>query len=197
MGRHKYQKMIKNLFKKSPVVDADSIRRIIKSKKQVRQYDKQLIRNLILNGSIKKLGKGFYTIYDDPSLAVFSFSPAYLGLQDALSFHGLWEQETIPVIITSKRVRAGIRKIMGSNILIRRIKPKYLFGFEYYKNGEFYMPYTDLEKTVIDIIYFNEALGSDTVKEVRNRINIKKFKSYLNAYPKKIRGRALGLLKHV
>ena len=127
MGKAKYLREVEDLFKNSPVVDARSIARVIKNKKNVKQYNKQLIRNLLLKGKIKRLTKGYYTIYDDPSLIVFCFSSAYLGLQDALSFHNLWEQETIPLVITVGSVRQGIRKVFGTNVLIRRIDKKYSF----------------------------------------------------------------------
>ena len=100
MGKEKYQDKIINLFEKSPVVDYSSIKRIINNP----EYAKQLIRNLVLKKKIKKLTKGFYTKHDEPSLIVFCFKPSYLGLQDSLSMHNLWEQETIPVVITSKKI---------------------------------------------------------------------------------------------
>ncbi len=194
MGKEKYLKKIESLFKKSPVVNANSISRIIRSKKQVKQYNKQLIRNLILKGKIKRLSKGYYTLHDDPSLAVFCFSPAYLGLQDALSFHNLWEQETVPVIITTRKVRPGLRKILGTNVLIRRLNKKYFFGFEYYIYGKFYIPYSNIEKSFIDMIYFRERLSDETIKEITKKINKRKLNSYLKVYPKRIRKKVLEIL---
>jgi len=195
MGKVKYLKAVKDLFERSPVVSAPSISRLIKSEKKVKQYQKQLIRNLVLGGSIKRLAKGFYTLYDDPSLAVFCFNPSYLGLQDALSFHELWEQETIPVIITARKIRQGMRKILGMNVLIRRIDKKYLFGFDYHKQGNFYFPYSDTEKTFIDMVYFKERLSEEARKNIIKRIDNKKLNSYLKAYPERFRKRVLNYLK--
>ena len=124
MGKKKYIQDIENLFKKSPVVNAKSIDMIVNKKKHVKVYAKQLIRSLILKRKIKRITKGFYTSEDNISISVFCFKPAYLGLQDALSFHNLWEQETIPVIISARKIRVGIRSIMGNNVLIRRISKK-------------------------------------------------------------------------
>lgn len=56
-----------------------------------------------------------------------------MGLQDALSIHNLWEQETIPIIIITRKIRQGIRKVLDLNVLIRRIDKKYFFGFDYIK----------------------------------------------------------------
>lgn len=194
MGKEKYQKQIEELFKKSSIVDIGSIQRIIQNKSNSKQYAKFLIRNLILKKKIVKLTKGFYSIYDNPSLLVFCFKHSYLGLQDSLSKNNLWEQETIPIIITSEKVRQGIRKINGSNILIRRIDKKYLWGIEYKKDGNIYLPYSDIEKTFIDMIYFNEQINSDTLNEIKNKINKKKLMIYAKRYPLKIRTKLNNLL---
>src|SRR3989344_769407 len=149
MGKQKYLLRVTSLFKESPVVNFSSIERIVKNKKNIKQYTKQLIRNLIKQGKINKLTKGFYTSRDEISLIVFCFKPAYLGLQNAMSFHNLWEQETVPVVITTRNLRVGIRRVFDMNVSIRKIDKKYIFGFEYYKDGEFYFPYSDIEKRLI------------------------------------------------
>jgi len=194
MGKEKYLKTIGDLFGKSAVVNYSSIERVVRKKKNIKQYTKKLIRNLILKGKIKKITRGFYTSHDDPSLAVYCFKPAYLGLQDALSFHNLWEQESIPVIITARKARQGIRKIMGINVLIRRIDKKYCFGFQHYDDGGIYLPYSDVEKTFIDMVYFKEKLSQEAIKNIERIVNIKKINSYINSYPNKIRKRVLDLL---
>src|SRR3989344_1294926 len=99
MGKQIYLKKIEDMLEKSPVVDFRSIQRIVGIKKLNNNYSKLLIFNMLKNGSIKKIGKGFYTKHNESSLAVFSLKPAYLGLQSSLSNLGLWEQETIPVIL--------------------------------------------------------------------------------------------------
>ena len=194
MGKQKYLSDIENLFKKSPVVSFKSIEKIIKNKKNVKQYSKQLVRNLISKNKIRKLAKGYYTSHDEVSFSVFCFKPAYFGLQDALSIYELWEQETIPIIITTRKVRQGIRKILGTNVLTRRISSKYLFGFDYYKDGDYYFPYSDIEKTFIDMIYFRQPMDGEVLEEFKKKINIKKLKLYLKKYPKRIAERVLRIM---
>lgn len=186
MGKKKYTDKIRNLFEKSPVVTFDSIKRIVKDKKNVKQYTKQIVSNLIKQNKIKKITRGFYTIHEDPSLAIFCFS-GYLGVQNAMSFHNLWEQETVPVIITAKKVRLGRRDVFGANVLIKRIDRKYIFGFEYYKDGDFYFPYSDIEKTFIDMLYFRQPLDEETIENFREKIDSKKLKEYLKKYPGRFR----------
>lgn len=187
MGKEKYLKEVEALFEKSPVVSYASIERIIKNKKNVKQYVKRLIHYLLKKNRIKRLTKGFYTKIEDNSLAVFCFKPAYLGLQDALSYHSLWEQETIPVIITARKIRPGVRKILGKNVLIRRIERKYIFGIEYDNQNKVAMPYSDVEKTFIDMIYFKERIDNATLNNLKRSINKGKLSSYLKIYKPKIR----------
>lgn len=193
MGKKKYIDKIENLFEKSPVVTFDSIKMIVKDKKNVKQYAKQVIRNLIKQNKIKRITKGFYTVHKDPSLAVFCFS-GYLGVQNAVSFHNLWEQETVPVILTAKTVRQGRREVFGANIIIKRIDRKYFFGFEYYKDGEIYLPYSDIEKTFIDLVYFKQPLDKEVIDNFKEKINKKRLKDYLKKYPERFKKMVLKLL---
>ncbi|MDD4877827.1 MAG: hypothetical protein PHO02_02195 [Candidatus Nanoarchaeia archaeon] len=186
MGKVKHLPGVEALFSKSPVVRFDSIQKIVSGRKNKKQYAKRLIKNLIAKGKIKKLAKGWYTAKDDTLLSVFCFQPAYFGLQDALSFHGLTEQETIPVIVTTQRVKQGIRQIMGSNVLVRRIKKDYFFGFESNEQSGMYLPYSDIEKTVIDMAYFKESLSPEAFRDVLRICNLKKIEAYLKKYPEKM-----------
>ncbi len=193
MGTQKHLRQIELLFEKSPVVSFDSIERIIQSK-QKSTYAKLLVLNLIRQGKIRRLTKGCYTKHNDISLAVFCFQPAYLGLQSASSLHGLWEQETIPIILTTKKTRVGIRQVLGSNVLVRRISKNYYFGQKLYPEGRFYLPYSDLEKTLIDLVVFKEKIPLDVLKKLQKRIDLKLLKLYLGRYSPEIRQRVLKLV---
>lgn len=189
MGKQKYRKEIEQLFRRSPVVSYSSISRIVGGKRGSKFYAKQLVHDLTSKGAIKKLAKGYYTISDDPSLIVYCFKPAYLGLQDAISFHNLWEQETVPIVITSQKIRPGIRKVLGTNVLIRRIDKRYMFGFGYNKAGDLYIPYSDAEKTFIDMIYFRQHIDKNLIKNVKSKIDKNRLAKYLKSYNKEIRKR--------
>ncbi|MEK6890683.1 MAG: hypothetical protein AABX03_00945 [Nanoarchaeota archaeon] len=194
MGKKKYIDKILNLFDNSPVVDYPSIERVVREKNHRSSYTKQLIRGLIKNGKVMRITKGYYTTKDNYQLAVFCFKPSYLGLQDALSFHNIWEQETIPVIITTKKIRPGIRKVFGKNILLRKLNKRYFFGYEYLKDNDFYLPYSDIEKTFIDLIYFKQRVDEDTLKTIKSKINKTKLNLYLKKYPKIINKKVNNLL---
>ena len=75
-------------------------------------------------------------------------------------------------------------------ILIKRISSKYFFGFEY-SNEKFCLPYSDIEKTFIDLVYFNQKLSKELVEEFKKRLDMRKLKVYLKRYPKRISSTAL------
>jgi len=154
--------------------------------KKNEKYIYLIINNLLKKEEIKKNTRGYYTINEDPSLMVFCLKPAYLGLQDALSIHNLWEQETNPVVITTKKIRQGVRKVFGNNVFLRRISGKYLFGVDYIKQGDFYYPYSDIEKTLIDMFYYKQYMDEELLKNFKKRIDKKKLNNYLKKYPKKL-----------
>jgi predicted transcriptional regulator of viral defense system len=180
MGKVKYLPEIMELFKKTPVVTTRDIKLYLKQK----GYSYLLLSNLVKQGKIKRITKGFFTIHDDPLTSVFCFRPAYVGLQEALSIHNLWEQETNVVIVTTRKVRIGIHEILGSNVLVHRINPKYFFGFTLLKYGEFFVPVSDVEKTLLDFIYFKQPLSKDTISEIKKNLDVNKLKNYLKVYPK-------------
>ncbi len=194
MGKIKYINKIREFFKKSPVVSITSLKKFISKKNK--NYIYLMINNLLKKGEIKKITKGFYTIHEEPSLIVFCFKPSYLGLQDALSVHNLWEQETNPIMITVKKIRNGVRKVFENNVVMRRISEKYFFGIEYKKQGGFYFPYSDIEKTFIDMIYFNEPISEEALENMKNKINRRKLKGYLRKYPKKFRNKVGEVLRN-
>lgn len=194
MGKQIHLTKIKELFNKSPVVSFGSVERII-GRSTKSSYAKLLISNLIKKKFIMKIGKGIYTKHNESSLAVFSFKPAYLGLQSALSYHKVWEQETIPVIITVRKVRRGIRSLIGGNVLIRNIDRKHFFGFEYIQEGNFYLPYSTLEKTLIDMVVFNQKIDKDALVDIINRLDRKKLSDYLKKYSINIKKRVLKIIQ--
>lgn len=176
----KYIDKVREYSKRTPLFDTKSVSRLVGDA----NYTYVLLNHLLKKGEIKRLTKGYYTIYEEPSLIVYCMKPAYLGLQDAMSFHNLWEQETLPVVVTARKVRSGIRTVFGSNVLIRRVSPKHFFGYDYYKYDSLLLPVSDIEKTFIDMVYFNE-IRKDIIRNFKGRIDKEKLQRYLKKYDKK------------
>ncbi|NYZ78134.1 hypothetical protein H0N96_01910 [Candidatus Micrarchaeota archaeon] len=158
-------------------------------------YTNVFLTNLVKSKRAKRLKKGVYSFRDDPTLASFAFTPSYHGLQDALSIHGLWEQETIPVIITPKRVRQGVRTMLGGKVLVRRIARKMFFGFESVKYRDCWINVSDVEKTLVDLAYFKQPVSAEVAREARKRVDERKMREYLEKTPRNVKNRVLKLLK--
>lgn len=153
-----------------------------------------LVNHLLKRGEIRRVTRGYYTIHEEPSLLVYCTRPAYIGLQDAMSFHDLWEQGTTPIIITARKVRPGVRRVLGQNVLVRRISAKYFFGYEYHTSGDFLLPVSDVEKTFIDMVYFKE-MREDLAERFRKRVNRDKLARYLKEYRSDFRKKVIQVLR--
>jgi len=190
MGKIIHLNKIREFLKRTPVFRVRDVEIIVKNK----NYSHLILHNLVKKGEIKRITKGWYSLQEDPIVSVFCFKPAYIGLQEALSLRELWEQETNVVIVTTRKVRTGTRRILDSNVILHRMDKKYFFGFEYLKYENFFIPVSDIEKTLIDLVYFNEIPGKDVLKEIKRRINKKKLKEYLTWFSSKFRKKVLKLV---
>ena len=142
-------------------------------------YLKLFIHQLTQKGKIKRIGKGKYTFLDDASVVGFGFEPFYYGLQHALTLHHLWNQATIPVIVTTRKVRTGTRMIIGQKTIIRRIRPSLFFGFEMIRESNHWLPVSTIEKTLIDMVHFRQKIIPDLVEAFEKRIDEKKLHELL------------------
>ncbi|MFH8080528.1 MAG: hypothetical protein QXO84_01460 [Candidatus Aenigmatarchaeota archaeon] len=185
MGKIKYLSRIMDLFKKNPVVSTRDIILLTRNE----NYANVLLNYLLKKDKIKRIEKGFYTLYDDPTLIVFAIRPSYIGLQAALSIHNLWEQETNTIIVTPKKIRSGKREVFGTNVIVRRINKKYFFGYELINYDNFLIPVSDKEKTLIDLIYFKQPLDKKIISKLK--IDKKRMKEYIKKYPKFVKKRFL------
>ncbi len=148
-------------------------------------YADLFLHNLVKNGQTYRLTRGCYSWVEDPFLSVFCFKPAYLGLEFALSYYEVWDQETNPAIITYRRIRAGTREVLGTNVNLYRIKFDYFFGVDYLSHDEFYLPISNIEKTILDLIYFNRVPDKEVWSRLLKRADRKRLDSYIKKYPQR------------
>lgn len=190
----KYIKEFRKHFSTFPVFSIKDAKIFLSGKKISIEYLYLLINNLLKRGEMFRITRGIYTFKKDPSVITFAFSPSYHALQDALSIHNLWEQETNTIIVTPLHVRTGIRELFGATVIIRRIDRSMFFGFEMVKHLDSWLPVSDVEKTLIDFAYFKEFLDKKTLKEMKRRIDKKKLENYLKKVPKETRKRVEEIL---
>ncbi len=175
----KYLKSVRGKFGRRSTFCIRDLRVFLKPKVISGGYLKQLVHNLVKKGEIYRLSRGIYSFHDDSQVIGQAFLPCYHGLQEALSIHGLWEQETNPVIITTRKVRTGLRQFLASNYLVRRMGRKMFFGFGAVRYGGRWIPVSDVEKTLIDFAYYGEPLDRHTRKEMLERIRKPVLAEYL------------------
>jgi predicted transcriptional regulator of viral defense system len=186
----KYVDKIRRYLKRTPVASMGSISVLVPD----RNYAYVVMNHLLERGEVRRITRGYYTIHEEPSLLVHCLRPAYIGLQDAMSFHGLWEQETVTIIVTARKVRPGLRKVFGQNVWVRRISPRHFFGYDCLTNGDFLLPVSDVEKTLIDMVYFRE-MRRDIAEGFREKVNREKLEKYLKKYEKNFRKKVVEFLR--
>lgn len=187
MGRVVHLEKLREFAKSTPVFRAKDVEVLVNNKR----YGHLILHNLAERGEVKRVLKGWYSLHEDPTVAVFCFKPAYIGLQEALSLHGLWEQETNVVIVTTLKVRTGIRRIFDSNVILHRIDGRYFFGYDYIIYGNFFIPVSDVEKTLIDLVYFKELPGREVISSIKKKLDEEKFVRYLKRFPPRFRDKVM------
>ncbi len=183
----KYTKEFREYFSKKTVFSVRDIKFRFAHKKISPGYVGVLLNHLMKKKEIHRVGKGVYSFRNDPNVIAFAIQPSYFGLQDALSFHGLWQQQTIPILITSRKIRSGFRTVFGSKVLVKLIQRSLFFGVEMVKYSDYWVPVSDPEKTLIDFFYFNQPLEKNVLKKLLKKTSWAKMREYLKQTPKKTR----------
>ena len=179
MGKKKHIDGVRKLISSTPAFRARDVEYLVGG----RGYALQLLHTMARRGEVHRLVRGWYSASDDPVAAVFALAPAYIGLQDALSLRGIWEQETNVVVVTSGKGEPGARSVFGSRVTVHRIDPRYFFGFDFIPYGRYQVPVSDPEKTMIDLVYFRERPGKEAVVETMKRADRGLLRRYLRRYP--------------
>lgn len=190
----KYAKQFLEYFQNFPSFTVRDARIFFQKKGADGQYYKIFMHNLIKSGKAFTVARGAYTLHDDPMAAGFAFSPFYYGMETALTYYKLWDYVTPISIITTRRVRRGSITLLGRNASIRRIKKDKFFGYSMVQEDGIYVPMADIEKTMIDSVYFHSRFSKDVYVSMAKRIDRVKMKGYLRHYSGIVNSQVNGLL---
>ena len=182
----KFMKQLTENFSKKPAFLIDEVKLFLDRRNASEGYYKLLIHNLLKSNRIYKITRGAYTFHDEVQYSGFAFHPFYYGLEDALTLRGLWEQETNPVVITPRKVRNGVRQFDSRNYVVRNIKRNMFFDYSLLQYGQFYIPVSDIEKTLIDLVYFGIRVPDETLVNVIKKLNRDIFNTYLTEIPENL-----------
>lgn len=180
-------------FKDAPAFTLRDVRLFLTSDGASKGYPELLLQKLVKKGKAHRISNGVYTFRPEIQTVGFAFQPCYFGLQDALSFRNLWDQETNPVVITPRKVRPGVRTFLGNNYSVHRIDRRMFFGFESIPYGDFWINVSDVEKTLIDMVYFRQPLSKPLIDEFQSKIERKKLVLYLKNTPSSVRNKLIKL----
>ncbi len=193
----KYISYVREHFKDPgfPVVRLYEIRTVLKLKGISDGYLKRMINYLLGKGELKRITSGIYTLHDDIMVAGFAFQPFYYGLESALTIRKLWEQGTNPVVMTTRKVRQGMRTFDNSNYLVKHVRRRLFFGYELVRYYDFWIPVSDIEKTLIDLVYFGRHVRADVIAQLKRDADRTRLRKYLEAYNQSIRDKVWELMK--
>ena len=158
------------------------------------RYLKLLMNHLMKTGEVRRIGRGAYTFHDDLAVVGFAFRPFYYGLEDALSYRNLWTQATNPVVMTTNGVREGLREFAGANYIVKRVKPRLFFGFGFVKHYDLWLPVSDPEKTLIDLVYYGHGVRDEALGPLANAIDRSRLAEYLERYSNGVRKKVYAIL---
>ncbi len=189
-------KIRKNLSSKSfPTFSIYDVKSMLVAQGANPDYAYILLNNLTRRNEVKRITRGMYTFHEDIRVVGFAFTPFYYGLEDALTIRNLWEQGSNPVVITPRKVRNGVRGFHGRNYVLHRIEKTHFFGYDLIRRGNFWIPVSDTEKTLIDFIYFRHYLSEDVLKRIAAIADMKKLKQYLHSYDPRIADKVMRIAK--
>ncbi len=184
---------LKNELKDFPIFSIKDIEKIDLS------FHKQRLSEWQKKGYVNKIRQGFYTFSDlkitEKTLFVIAnriYEPSYVSLEMALSIHNLIPEAVYGITSVTSRNTKNI-KTPASDFIYRHIQPNLMFGYELWKYEGHYYQIAEIEKALLDYLYLNPKISDDesfegvrfNVAEIREKINIKKFNKYLEAFDSK------------
>ena len=191
----KYEKEFSAIFVKQALFTSGDATRVLARLGATESYTLLFLHNLVEKNKVVRLKKGVYTYNKSESLVGFAFRPFYYGMEYALTIRGIWTQQANPVIITPTKANPGTREILGINAVVRRISKSQFFGFEYINYGGFFVPVSESEKILLDLVYFQEKIDPETMVALIRACDKGKLQMYERKIGKSYRTRLENMMK--
>lgn len=190
----KYTKQFLQYFGKFPAFTVKDVKLFLRKNKADKNYYKIFMHNMIKSKRAFTVRRGYYTLYDDPMIAGFAFSPFYYGMETSLTYYKLWDYMTPISIITTHRIRKSSIELLGRNANIRKIQRDKFFGYSMVQYKDMYIPMADVEKTLIDSVYLHSRFSKQVYVAMAKKISKKKLDSYLKHYSRIIKKQVNNLI---
>ncbi|MBI4044737.1 MAG: hypothetical protein HY392_03435 [Candidatus Diapherotrites archaeon] len=166
------------------------------------KYVKRIFRGFFYVPSIaeRKLKSDFPNVYEAIArgMAYKKAGNWYFGLETAIKWSGITHEVfTIHYVVSDKIFRAKPITILGTRVKFVKLKKELTnFGIKKTKKG---IPYSDLEKSLLDIIHLKKYSGKsdqnirDYIIEWFDEADREKIKKYAKRYPKSVQEFVEGL----
>jgi len=147
-------------------------------------------------GYIKKLRRGWYVFSDlEPDEALLFeaanriYSPSYVSLEMALSYHNLIPEGVYAITSVSTRKTVTFQAPLG-DFIYRTVKPGRFFGYSIVEMNSRRFNMADVEKSLLDFFYINRRGGEpDGIESLRmdremyqKKVNRRKLRLYTARY---------------
>lgn len=184
---------LKTQLKDFPVFSIKDIEKLDSS------FHKQRLSEWQKKGYVKKVRQGFYIFSDLEmneqilfTIANRIYEPSYISLEMALSIFGIIPESVYGITsVTSQKTR-NIKTPVG-DFIYRHIQPELMFGYELREHDGNHYQIAELEKAILDYLYFNSKINDFesfegirfNILETKEKINVERFNKYLNAFNNK------------
>ncbi|OHB17912.1 MAG: hypothetical protein A2734_02730 [Parcubacteria group bacterium RIFCSPHIGHO2_01_FULL_40_30] len=145
---------------------------------------------------IKKIRQGFY-IFSDLEISeqiLFLIAnrihgPSYISLEMALSLHGLIPEAVYGITSVTTQKTKTLKTSIG-DFIYRHIRPELMFGYELLEHEGHRYKMAEMEKSVLDYLYFNSKINNDesfaglrfNAAEFKEKADMEKLNKYLLAF---------------
>jgi len=184
---------LKNQLKDFPVFSIKDIEKVDLS------FHKQRLSEWQKKGHVKKIRQGFYMFSDLQlnekilfTVANRIYEPSYISLEMAISIYGIIPEAVYGITSVTSQNTKSIKTPVG-DFIYRHVPPDLMFGYELREYAGHHYKIAEIEKAVLDYLYFNskisdnesfEGMRFDT-SELKEKINTEKFNSYLESFHNK------------
>lgn len=134
---------------------------------------------------------------DDPFvIASQLIMPCYISLTTALYLHGAIGQVINNIFLLTSRQRRAIT-IFGMEASFIKTRPPMMFGYKKVAKGSSFIMLAELEKAIIDCLYFPRYCPLTYTLEALKKADIEKIQRYATLVKKEVVIRRLGYLLDV
>jgi predicted transcriptional regulator of viral defense system len=179
-----------------------SLNEVIKITKQKKEVIKSVISRLINQNKIYKIKKGFYSINKIENKFILNkvFNNTYIGLNSALEYYETTTQRYNNLDLISKNV-LNDQKINSFKINFHKINEKLFFGYERKEINNQDVFISNIEKTIIDCVYFSSKIYLSEinlfVKKMKTKIDLEILKTYLEKINSSSLNKRIGYLLEI